>query len=190
MRYGKICKPFKKGKTDMNEAQKIFVSIYCKIFTDTFSDEMIDKMATGKEIYQFLMKDARNCFDDNGHIIPKDLNLYYLGCNQKFGYLIVENKVWNWSFGESSFDNVEAFVKEIYNMRIFTDQQFRALMGKIAEGRMINNMYLIKDYLICKREGISWTKKPDAGKFRNDIKRMVGDVEKSFRGRAYQFYHS
>ena len=174
----------------MDKSQKIFVSAYAKIFTDSFSEEMVDQMATGKEIYEFLMKDAGHCSDDDGQIIPGDLNLYYLGCNEKFGYLIVENKVWNWSFGESSFDNVEAFVKELYNMRIFTGQQFQALMEKIAEGRLIDNMYLIKDYLICKRDGIPWTRKPDAGKFRNDIKQMVGDVEKSFRGRVYQFYHN
>ena len=44
--------------------KKVFANIYCKNYTDNFSDEMVDRMATGKEIYEFLMKDARQCFDD------------------------------------------------------------------------------------------------------------------------------
>ena len=39
--------------------KKVFVSIYCKIFTDSFSDEMINRMATGDgDLFDFLMKDA------------------------------------------------------------------------------------------------------------------------------------
>ena len=42
----------------MPEYKKVFVSIYCKIYTDNFSEEMVNRMATGNEIYEFLMKDA------------------------------------------------------------------------------------------------------------------------------------
>ena len=59
------------------EDRKVFVSIYCKIFTDSFSDEMVNEEATGNEIYEFLMRDARQCVDDNGQIIPGDCNLWY-----------------------------------------------------------------------------------------------------------------
>ena len=38
----------------MGEPKRVKVSIYCKIFTDCFSEEMLDKMATGDEIYEFL----------------------------------------------------------------------------------------------------------------------------------------
>ena len=38
--------------------EKAYVSLYCKIYTENFSNEMIDRYATGKEIYNFLLKDA------------------------------------------------------------------------------------------------------------------------------------
>ena len=94
--------------------KRVLVSIYCKIYTDNFSEEMINRMATGDEIYEFLMKDAGQCFDDSGNPISGDCNLWYLGSCEKFGHMQLDNKVWNWSFGESSFDNVEAFVSALY----------------------------------------------------------------------------
>ena len=42
----------------MPDEKKVFVSIYCKLPEDAFSREMVNQMATGKEIYDFLMKDA------------------------------------------------------------------------------------------------------------------------------------
>ena len=140
--------------------KKIFVSIYCKIYTDNFSEEMSNRMATGNDIYEFLMKDAGQCFDECGNLIPGDCNLWYLGCNEKFGHLQLDDKVWNWSFGESSFNTVEAFVSGLYEKKLISVVQFHILMGKIDEGRRIDNMYHIRDYLICKRDGIPWVKRP------------------------------
>ena len=57
------------------EEKQIFVSIYAKIYTDSFSEEMINRMATGTEIFNFLMKDAEMSFDEKGHLIPGDCNL-------------------------------------------------------------------------------------------------------------------
>ena len=66
--------------------KKVFTSVYCKIYTDNFSEEMVDQMAASNEIYEFLMKDAGQCFDESGDLIPGDCNIWYLGCNEKFGY--------------------------------------------------------------------------------------------------------
>jgi len=140
------------------EEKKIFVSIYCKIFTDSFSEEMVNRRATGTEIYDFLMKDAGMAFDEEGHLIQGDCNLWYLGCNEKFGCLRVNDKILDWDFGESSFDRVESFVSLIYLERVFTDEQYRILLEKIKEGRLIDNMYDIPKYLIAKREGTPWVK--------------------------------
>ena len=125
--------------------KKVFVSIYCKIYTDNFSEEMINRMATGDGIYEFLMKDAGQCFDDSDNPLPGDCNLWYLGCNEKFGHLQLDDKVWNWSFGESSFDTVEAFVSMLYQKKLISGFQFHTLMSKIDEGRQIDNMYNIRD---------------------------------------------
>jgi hypothetical protein len=171
----------------MTNDKKVFVSIYCKIYTDNFSDQMIDQKATGKEIYEFLIKDAGQCFYELGHPISGDCNMWYLGCNEKFGHLQLDDKVWQWSFGESSFDNVEEFVSTLYSKKIITDIQFQNLLAKIDEGRQIDNMYLIRDYLICKRDGLQWVKRSDALEFRNTMKQMIGDVKKSFQKRGYRF---
>jgi len=170
----------------MNDIKRAFVSIYCKIYTDTFSNEMIDKKATGKEIFEFLMKDAQHCFDDRDQLISGDCNLWYLGCNEKFGELVLEDKVWKWSFGESSFDNVQAFVSMLYEKNLILKHQYRALMDKIAEGRLIDNMYDIKDYLICKREGRSWIKPENASRFRDEIKSFVNKTLSGMRERGYK----
>lgn len=106
--------------------------------------------------------------------IPGDCNLWYLGCNEKFGHLQLDDKVWNWGFGESSFDNLEAFVSALYQKKLISGLQFHTLMSKIAEGRRIDNMYHIRDYLIYKRVEIPWIKKPDASNFRDGIKQMLG----------------
>ena len=172
----------------MDKDTKVFVSIYCKIYSDTFDDKMIDRLATGTEIYGFLMEDASHCFTEDGQIIPGDCNLWYLGCNEKFGELVLENKVWKWSFGESSFDNVEGFVIGIYKMGVITRQQYRALTDKIKGGRLIDNMYDIGAYLICKRDGIVWNKTENASKFRDEMKRFVGSIEQSYQQNGYRVY--
>jgi len=172
----------------MENSKKVYVDIYCKIYTDSFSDEMFNRKATGQEIYEFLMKDSQHCLDDNGKIIPGDCNLWYLGCNEKFGELVVEDNVWKWSFGESSFDNVEAFVSMLCEKDLISKLLYHALMNKIAKGRLINNMYDIKDYLICKREGRLWSKTENALRFRDEMKRFVTDVEAYFQNRRYQVY--
>ena len=157
--------------------RKVFVDIYCKIYADTFSNKMNNRMATGNEIFEFLMRDAQLCFDDDEQLIPGDCNLWYLGCNEKFGSLRFENKEWRWSFGESSFDRVKEFVTAIYDEGLFTEQQFQSLTDKISEGRLVDNMYDFKDYLICKSEGRPWTKTQKAYKFRDEMKQFVSAVE-------------
>ena len=172
----------------MDKDKKIFVSIYCKIYTDSFGTEMVNAYATGKEIYEFLMSDARQCFDENGQLIAGDCRLWYLGCNEKFGHLALEYYLWSWDIGESSFDNVEAFVSMLHKKKFISKEQYQTLMDKIHEGRRIDNMYDIKDYLICKKEGKPWIKRPGAENFRSDMKQRVLEVERSFSDKGYQFY--
>ncbi len=138
------------------EPKKSLVSIWCKIYTNNFSDEMINKMATGQEIYDFLMKDSGNCFDDKGNLITGDLNLWYLGCNEKFGGLIYKDRKWLWGFGQASFGYVEMFIYSVYLDGLFTNDQHETLICKVKEGRVIGDMYQIKDYLICRKDGKLW----------------------------------
>ena len=123
------------------------VSIYCKIYTENFSQAMIDRYATGKEIYNFLLKDAKCCLPNKG-----DCNLWYLGSNEKFGDIIYKDRVWHWGWGESSFDTVQEFIDAIYKDGLFTKGQYLKLLAKIEEGRTIGDMYQITDYLSGKNK--------------------------------------
>jgi len=127
--------------------KRAYVSIYCKIYTENFSDEMIDRHASGKEIYNFLLKDAQCCLPVKG-----DCNLWYLGSNEKFGDIIYNDRVWHWGWGESSFDTVQEFIEAIYKDGLFTKGQYLKLLAKIEEGRTIGDMYQITDYLSGKNK--------------------------------------
>ncbi len=169
----------------MEEPRKVYVSIYCKIQSEAFSQDMVNRMATGQEIHDFLMKDAGLCRDDDDQIIPGDCNLWYLGCNEQFGCLKYQDKVLSWNFGESSFARVTTFIGLIFQDGVFTNKQFRNLFDKILEGRQIDCMHDIKDYLVAKREGRPWTKTKRAKAFRTDIKGFVARVERHFQHEEY-----
>jgi hypothetical protein len=127
--------------------KRAYVSIYCKIYTENFSQAMIDRYATGKEIYNFLLRDAKCCLPLKG-----DCNLWYLGSNEKFGNIIYNDRVWHWGWGESSFDTVQEFIEAIYKDGLFTKGQYLKLLAKIEEGRTIGDMYQITDYLSGKNK--------------------------------------
>ncbi len=162
-----------------------FVSLYCKIYTDSFSLEMINRYATGTAICEFLMQDAGMCFDSDGHLIPGDCNLWYLGSCEKFGHMILDDDVWEWGHGESSFDTVEEFVSKLYAKALTTEEQHAALMSKIDEGRQFDCMYLIGDYLAGKRRGLRWHKRSRQPDFREQMKSMVAGVKESLRMEGY-----
>jgi len=131
----------------MDKPKKAYVSIYCKIYAENFSDEMIYRESTGKEIHDFLMKDAGLYADKNDEPMPGDANIWYLGTNEKFGCLVYKDKTWRWGWGESSFEIVKEFVQTIYGDGLFTEEQYQNLMAKIKEGRKIKDMYAIGNHL-------------------------------------------
>jgi hypothetical protein len=86
----------------------------------------------------------------------------------------------SWNFGESSFARVTVFIGLLFKDGIFTIDQFRNLFDKVLEGRRIDCMYDIKDYLLFKREGRTWVKTHRARQFRTNIKGFVARVERHF----------
>jgi hypothetical protein len=158
--------------------KKVFVTIYCKIYTDSFSNEMVNRLATGTEIFNFLMKDAGLSFDEEDHLIPGDINLWYLGC---------KDRIMEWDFGESSFDRVKSFIILIYLEGVFTEEQYLILMEKINEGRQVDNMYNLPKYLIVKREGKPWVKTEDGLRFRDEMKSFVGRVKEHLKQEDFLF---
>ena len=172
----------------MNTPKTILVSVYAKIYTDTFSNEMINRYTTGNDLYAFLMRDSGHCFDDEDNRIPGDLNLWYLGCNEKFGHLQYQDKVLSWSFGESSFDTVELFVSMIHRDGFFTEQQFQILMAKIEEGRQFDCMYSIKDYLTSKRNKQPWQRTKQSCQFRSNMKQFKTKALRTLQNEGYQIF--
>jgi hypothetical protein len=77
----------------------------------------------------------------------------------------------------------------LYLDQVFTDEQYRSLMSKIHEGRMIDNMYDIKAYLIAQKKGMVWAKTQRAYEFRADIKKFVVRVERHFQDEGFMFYN-
>ena len=172
----------------MEEPKRVYVSIYCKLPNDCFSMEMFNRIATGQQIYDFLMRDAGLCRDEDDQPIPGDCNLWYLGCNEKLGCLIYRDKALLWDFGESSFARVIIFVGMIYKDGVFTNEQFKNLFEKVLEGRQIDCMYDIKDYLIAKKEGKPWVKTMRAKEFRTDIKGFVARVGEHLEKERFLLY--
>jgi hypothetical protein len=76
----------------------------------------------------------------------------------------------------------------LFRKGLVSIQQHQTLMDKVAEGRLIDNMYDIKDYLICKREGRPWIKRPGVENFRSDMKQRVFEMEKSFQQNGYRVF--
>jgi hypothetical protein len=170
----------------MEPGKRLFVSIYCKIYTNSFSEQMINVYATGTEIYEFLMKSAGCCFDPDCFPLPGDCNLWYLGCCEKFGHLIVGDESCQWGMGESSFNTVEAFVQRLHELGLITPDQHQALMDKIEEGRQFDCMHQIWEYLDAKDHGLPWIKEPDPRSCRREIKSMITGVKESLAQEGYE----
>ena len=176
-----------KGGMKMSDEKKVLVSIYCKIFNDSFGDGMIKRIATGKEIYDFLMKDAGLSVNENGELIPGDCNLWYLGCNDRFGCLRYNDHILKWGTGESSFAILEAFITLLYIDRVFSQEQYEALIEKSKEGRLFDNMYDIPKYLKAKQEGKPWARTKEAREFRLKAKRFASRISNNVEEEGFLF---
>ncbi len=168
------------------KSKKVYIEIYCKIYTDNF--EGVIGEFTGNEIFDFLTSSCGCSFDpSSGSIIVGDLNLWYLGCNEKFGLMKVEETEYSWSFGESSFDRVQFFIDDLNGRGLFTEDHYRILCDKIQEGRQIDDMYEIGNYLSAKREGKPWIKPKSYT--RESMKQLLNAVVKKFERDGYKVYH-
>jgi hypothetical protein len=170
------------------EMKKVNVYAYCKIYTDNFPE--LPEQATGQEIFDFLMSDVGCTWDEDEHLISGDLAIWYLGCNEKFGILRIEDEIWEWGMGDSSFDRVEQFVSSLLKRGLISGAQYLLLAEAIDEGRLIDNMYDITDYLKAKNEGNPWTKTKTATTFRQGMKDFLGDIKNSLQREGWSVFTS
>ena len=127
---------------------KIMFGCYVKIYTENFSDEMCDVSIKDEDkIVEFLLQDCGCAFDDNDKLIPGDKNLWYLGTNEKHGFIQVGVKVWKWGWGNSSWDTVHNVILELSKLGM-SSENFTKLNNAYMEGmKNFSFMYDIKDYL-------------------------------------------
>jgi len=167
----------------------ITVEIYAKIYTDTFP--AVYGEVTSDEFYQYLISDCNHCFDEELKIIPGDKIIWYLGCNEKVGSIIItilNGKYFkcSWGMGESSFKNIRQMLHFCIKNEIFTIEQYDYLLTLVMEGEQINSIYLIRKYLECKYAGQTWIGNGDDNGMRKGIKEMLTTVKKSFKGYKYE----
>jgi hypothetical protein len=144
----------------MTNEMKVTVSIYCKIFTENYP--LLEGEVTGDQIVNHLLSDCGCVWEEDdspegAHQIPGDLNIWYLGTNEKFGeiHLVIDEtlSLWEWRSGEADFQNVIEFIETLRMHEVITSAQHKQLEEAIEIGKTIGDMYEIGNYLKRKREG-------------------------------------
>jgi len=165
--------------------KKYYVSIYCKIYAESYPEFYGYK--TADEIYEHLTQDLGCCYEEGADMIlkpkpiPGDKAIWYLGCNEKFGSISIETAtksfISNWSHGESSFDNVSRMIAFMSRNRILPYNRCMKLIQLVWEGRRIDDMYQIPNYLLCKRDNKKWVRQESD--FRGAIQELVKEVKET-----------
>ena len=189
--------------------KKEIVVISAKYGTAGIWDSWDEKPVSGTEVFNFLMSDAgmqwfnldEKCekYGDVGYYmyraakligkkeeyqIPGDLNIWYLGCNEKMGLIKYKDQDWLWNFGESSFGIVRAAITTMHQDDFFTGMQYHKLMKACAEGERIDNAYKIGDYLRAKSSWWKVWRKPK--EWRNDSKAFFGLAKSGMESKGYK----
>ena len=172
------------------EERKVSVCVYCLVQPAGFSKEMLSRQATGKEIYDFLMKDAGLIKEEGGEKIPGDLNTWYLGSTAYPGFLRYQYAILDWDFGGSSFERVQTFVNMLYQDNLISYEQYETLMVKAEEGKEFDCIYDLKDFMISKREGKKWVKTAHSETFRAEMKKYVIRIRNYFDNQGLIFHRN
>ena len=144
----------------MNQEEKVEVSIYCKIFADTYP--VLEGEVTGDQIVNHLLTDCGGVWEEDdsaegAHLIPGDPCIWYLGTNEKRGDIsltIGKNRWdWKWGYGGANFKRITKFVNILRTHQVINRSQYLQLKEAIRVGETIGDMYEIGNYLKSKREG-------------------------------------
>ena len=155
---------------------KIKFGCYVKIYTENFSDEMDGHNEHDEdEIVRFLLDDAGCAFGSAGNTLSGDLNIWYLGTNERHGFIYVNGIEMEWGWGGSSWENIERMLKEFKRVGM-SKNNLKKLEDAYKEGVInFSFMYDIKDYLEAKEDGTPWThpgmqgRNESIGFFRNAV---------------------
>jgi len=134
-------------KNQLMKKGLIAATVYCKIYAENFPTTIDGNIISGQELYDFLI-DSCGCTEMEG-----DLNIWYIGSNEKHGCLMLNDRIWEWGWGDSSFITVLEFIQYAYEFEALTFDQLNDLIEKIIEGHKIGGMYHIDSYLELKSDG-------------------------------------
>jgi len=145
---------------------KIKFGCHTKLFTNNFSEEFSTaKLASDEEIIEFLLRDCGVSYKEterSGELIPGDHNIWYLATGEKWGWVQVGEREWNWGIGESSWEIVNQVLWEIKATFPANRNSTTELYNVIQEGEKNFDCYTkIAPYLISKIDGTFW-KRPEA----------------------------
>ena len=144
----------------MTNEMKVTVSIYCKIFTDSYP--VLEGEVTGDQIVNHLLSDCGCAWEEDdspggAHQILGDPCIWYLGTNEKRGEisLTIGEKRWDWEwgYGGADFKKVTEFIDVLRRHKVITPAQHKQLSDTIEVGKTIGDMYEIGNYLKRRREG-------------------------------------
>ncbi|MBF0542628.1 MAG: hypothetical protein HQK91_14395 [Nitrospirae bacterium] len=171
--------------------QTALVGMYVKIGTDVFPSDFLEPIqVNGNQIYEFLIRDVRCAIepetaDRDAIVYNGDPAIWYLGTNEKGGYLQINNHVSEWSFGQSNWERVFEFISMLNKLAIFNKPQLNHLSSLLNEGKQaFDDMYDIPSYLNVKQSGLSWTKRTTNTK--TQIQDMIANVCYTFIDRGFQ----
>lgn len=169
--------------------KKFYCELYVKIYCDGYPS--LEGDFTGDEIFEYLTSDMCAAHEPfNGNMIEGDHRIWYYGCNEKLGVMIIEangNKFERvWGMVESSFNTVRDFISFCKHNEVFTEEQVKKLLELVEEGEKVDNMYKLGEYLDCKNRGVEFKKKD----MREQSKAFFSSVKKGLEKRGYRVYEA
>jgi len=125
------------GIYETNQTAPTQLQIYCKIGADSFPREPwwnllrnSKKLPPSDEVVKFLLSDAQQVVTEDEKILRGDKVIWYLCCNEKFGFVTYSNFGIHWNSGYSSPDLISEWVRRMYNNNYLNSSQCMSLLSE------------------------------------------------------------
>ncbi len=140
---------------------KIKFEAGCKVFTDTFDYLNLTEMEED-DIVTWLLTDSGHASDEDGDMMKGDLNIWYLGTNEKHGGITVGEQTWEWGICGACWSNVSEMITALREEGMSIDNCKKLLAAYFEGASNFTTMYDIGDYLRVKENGAEWRGKDDS----------------------------
>lgn len=130
------------------DMRRCFVNVYTDIFNGSFPTRMTNRLATGDELYAFLVSDACLCWSEElGRFLRGDAVLWHLGLSPGYGCLICDSHHFVWAAGQASFDLIRQFVDALHADHVFNPSQHQKLNHMIRQARGFGSLADLRSHL-------------------------------------------